>query len=271
SSHLQVRTQEHVPVRRYRSNRRVLRAKRVCSSATRVARRPLTAHLREAYRCLRRRYATWLARTRGIASEQKSPRHRDSPNEAQSTLSHQRHTWSPEKVLSPYVRLGRALLARPFASCLVQDFLPDHRLTPDRSRLRYRHYQELMGTVPDQHQRLGLASIRRRPGHRHCAGTSSYRVRTGDSFVRRSCHRARREHGRENTQIRAVQPSVEGSGYPKLGRSAGTGRAFLHARPMPCRTHRHWWGRHCPGSRTQESCWVRIIVALEGSDQSASV
>src|SRR5699024_11199289 len=133
SSHPQVRTQEHVPARRYRSNRRVLRAKRVCSSATRVARRPLTAHLREAYRCLRRRYATWLARTRGIASEQKSPRHRDSPNEAQSTLSHQRHTWSPEKVLSPYVRLGRALLARPFASCLVQDFLPDHRLTHDRS------------------------------------------------------------------------------------------------------------------------------------------
>src|SRR5699024_514454 len=64
--------------------------------------------------------------------------------------------------------------------------------------------------------------------------------------------------------------SVEGSGCPKLGRSAGTGRAFLHAPPMPCRTHRHWWGRHCPGIRTQESCWVRIIVALEGSDQSAS-
>src|SRR5699024_1086926 len=97
SAHLQVRTQEHVPVRKYRSNRRVLRAKHVCSSATRVARRPLTAHLREAYRCLRRRYATWLARTRGTASEQKSFGHRGSPNGVRSTLSHQTRTWLPEK------------------------------------------------------------------------------------------------------------------------------------------------------------------------------
>src|SRR5699024_2956364 len=118
--------------------------------------------------------------------------------------------------------------------------------------------------------KLVLASNRRKPGHRHCAGTSSRYVRTDGSSVRRPCHRARREHGRENTQIRAVRRGVEGSGCPKQGRSVDTGRVFLHDLPMPCRTHRHWWEKHCPEIRMQASCWVRIVVALASSDQSAS-
>src|SRR5699024_12670220 len=78
------------------------------------------------------------------------------------------------------------------------------------------------------------------------------------------------EHGRENTQIRAVRRDVEDSGCPKQGRSVDTGRVFLHDLPMPCRTHRHWWEKHCPEIRMQASCWARTIVALASSDQSAS-
>src|SRR5699024_5160137 len=106
--------------------------------------------------------------------------------------------------------------------------------------------------------------------HRHWVETSTRYVRTDGSSVRRPCHRARREHGREYTLIRAVRRDVADSGCLKQGRSVDTDRVFLHDLPMPCRTHRHWWEQHCPEIRMQASCWARTIVALASSDQSAS-